>query len=267
MTGKFFPDEPQPVALSPSITFPGRSDWPDLARRTRQALNCCVRGLDMLSSSTEDEFILIAENLENFSIRAREISASAEGIALNVEDIVTLIQFHDITRQRFEKSSMSCRTMTENLAFADNGRCGNNIQKGTTPSASAEDLARFCLSEARAIADAKGEFVSAVATVVQKLEAIAGSVGKKTGNRLAAEIKTAAQGICIHKFAGVVADEVLSSLNEILEDIRQFVPSEAWGHITAGAGSARQADNDAARLQKGIFSKTEDRLGDNVELF
>jgi len=268
VTDKVSSDRRRSGAASPLRQVQEENGYTNTMQKARKALTICVRGLDMLSSSTEDEFILVGENLGDFSARAREMASPAEGVALHVEDIVTLIQFHDITRQQFQRSSRACRAMIDNLTSVDDDKCGSAAQEETAPSALAEDLVRFCLGQARAVEETREKFVSAVSSVVQKLEAIALEVGKKAGNRLAAEIEITFKGICIDRFAGVVADEVLSNLNDICEEAKQFVSSEALERMTTGAGPAVPPDeNDPASREKGILSKTENCLGDNVELF
>ncbi len=236
-------------------------------QKARQTLADCVRGLDMLSSSTEDEFILVGENLGDFSGRSRGKSSSSKGVALNVEDIVTLIQFHDITRQQFQRSSRACRAMIDKLTSADKGKC-LSAREDRARSALAEDLLRFCIDQSRIIAETREKFVSAVGSLVQKLEAIALEVRRKAGKKLAAEIEISFKGICIDKFAGAVADEVLSNLNDICANIGQLVSPDVLERIkTASGQSAFPPENGRGCSHKAISSKTVDGLGDNVELF
>jgi hypothetical protein len=222
----------------------------------------------MLSSSTEDEFLMIAEKLGHFGVRARSATASAENVALNISDIVALIQFHDITRQQFERSSRACRAMMQHLSCADDGKDGKTVAGETASLALAEDLARFCIYEAGAIEDTREQFVSAVVDLIGKFRAITEEVGRDAGEGLAAEIEAAVRGIRIHGFAHVVAKEVLSHLSDICAHVRQLVPAEAWERIAADDGPAgSRAGNNAAVIQKGIPPGTTNALGDNVELF
>jgi hypothetical protein len=268
MSENIFSNERHPGASLPLLAVQGNDMQGDILRTARQTLNHCVRGLDMLSSSTEDEFLLIAETLRDISTRMDGISASETSIAPHIEDIVTLIQFHDITRQHFEKSSKSCRIMIEQLSLADNKNCSDAVRRERDSSASAEDLARFCACEAVTVEDTREQFVSAVMSLIKRLEAIAEEVGQKEETELAAEIKKAVQGIRIHSFADAVSREVLSNLGRICESVRPSVSPETWERITADSCTATsRIEHPTAGVVTGNSRDPIDDLGDNVEFF
>ncbi len=267
MTGKFYPGRQGPGSIASCRSSTGTRAWPDIARSARQALHCCVRGLSMLSSSTEDEFIMIAETLEDVSRQTRKAPASAGGVELNVEDVVTLIQFHDITRQQFERSSAACRAMIKKLAAADSGR-PETAPGQKSGGASAEELARFCVCQAKAIEETRETFVASVTRLIRKIGLIADEIRKTAGNGADAGIETAVHGICVHKFVNIVAEEVLSALNDLRVEMRPFVPEEMWEKITVSSGRTETATGgETSGIGTDISSETGSSLGDNVQLF
>ena len=266
MTGTFHSDEQRPEAIPASLSLQGNMEWPVVVKNVRQALHCCVRGLGILSSSTEEEFMMIAGTLENASSHVKKAPASAGISVPNVEDVVTLIQFHDITRQQFERSSSACRVMIERLA-AEDGESAGAAGGKQSAAVSAEDLAGFCLHQARTIEETGGTFIAAVTRLIGKIGLIAGEIRKTAGDRAATEIEAAVHSICVHKFVHIVAEEVTSALRGLGEEIRPFLPAAAWEEIAASAGGAETHGDGAHAIRKDIPPEAENSLSDNVELF
>jgi methyl-accepting chemotaxis protein len=180
---------------------------------------------------------------------------SAE-ISRGIDNVVTSLQFHDITRQQFEESKTAFTTMVETLDEA-------NAAMESGPPADNETARRnifgvtvdFCGAQSASLRGAREQFTSALRKVNDSLFGIAADIG--TVLRLAGEISGAAAS----------ADGTfLSSIREALSSV-----SSALSTLSENAAVGRELSAAAEHVQKSVaemegFISEIDGIGEDIEL-
>ena len=105
---------------------------------------------------------------------AQDIADRSGAISRSTGEIVTSVQFHDITRQRFERVKMTLHQLREkSLSIADREVFGEGDGGGADTLAGAADL---CACEAMEVSSIRDEFVTAVEGIIDNLRNIAVNV-------------------------------------------------------------------------------------------
>ena len=100
---------------------------------------------------------------------AGRISLCSDEISQCIREIVTFIQFHDITRQQFEHSLTAFSRMAQIL---------ENASEEDDLSQTVGKLARFCVREGAPLHKTRSDFFAVVTTVIENLEVLSRSVKK-----------------------------------------------------------------------------------------
>jgi methyl-accepting chemotaxis protein len=99
------------------------------------------------------------------------ISESSEDVSINISEIVTSIQMHDITRQKFEHVNSAIDIIAEN--------CNENLDKDENDVIdNLYQIKDSCYLQAAQIQDANSEFCKSVLSIVESLKTVEASVTK-----------------------------------------------------------------------------------------
>lgn len=104
------------------------------------------------------------------SVRAEKISKSSVNVSRNISDIVTSIQFHDITRQQMEHVNEAITEAAEKTGINNSSSDFENNQE------SIEFIHDICELQSIQFSNSINEFVDAVTSIVENLKGVAGYV-------------------------------------------------------------------------------------------
>jgi methyl-accepting chemotaxis protein len=183
-------------------------------------------------------------------VAAESISKEAELLAKNIGEIVSSIQFHDITRQQIEhvKEALDAGASTLAEIGADGGA---SLEDHSVKKAILWTRA-LCRLQERHLDDAVGKFTEAVKSIVESLVAVAGNVS----------------GVCdrVEHLTGRGSDSLSSSLSSICDDLSTV--AGFLGEIKAGIKELSGAVGDLGRTAADMTQFVEDieEIGSEIEL-
>jgi hypothetical protein len=151
---------------------------------------------------------------------AAGISADVEMLARNMGEVVSSVQFHDITRQQIEHVKEALDTGAATLASARSG--GSGSQNGSTMKNTVLGTRALCRLQKHQMEEATATFSTAVQTIVESLEAV---VENTTSICDRVERLAGARGESSSTSLSTIEDDlslVVDFLNEIKAGIREL---------------------------------------------
>jgi methyl-accepting chemotaxis protein len=106
---------------------------------------------------------------------ANGISSTSDEMSKSIWDIVTSVQFHDITRQQFEHSKRRLDAILKGIGKTLDGTDTLPEDSGRGMEEIFRDIDRFCISEPSQLRHTRAEFTNAIKNVMRNL----GSVSEK----------------------------------------------------------------------------------------
>jgi methyl-accepting chemotaxis protein len=196
--------------------------------------------------STMSDIGSLKEKYSRSASSALEISSCSGEISQCIREIVTFIQFHDITRQQFELS----RKAFVEMAVVLEGSSGEDALPQT-----AANLAEFCLREGAPLYNTRSDFISIVMTVIENLKALSESV-----NNLLREVRL------LVSEGSSMTGSFLKTIDESLSSVNLTVSAFSAGGIVKGELSDATAVvvNTLGKITG--FIQAIEYIGDEIEL-
>jgi methyl-accepting chemotaxis protein len=195
----------------------------------------------------------LLEKRQFSSSAANKISACYEDISRSIGQIVTSIQFHDITRQRFEHVEKALKDIVPLLDFLDNE---NNKDAEHTESHGADstliEIDGICEIQSVQLRSAKEQLEYAVSTIVQNLRETAQSIAGMSEDTRGLAGATDESG---QSFLSEV-ENGLSSITAVLSEY-----TEVNRRLSIAMHSVA-----ATILNMSVFVKEIDRIGGHIKL-
>jgi methyl-accepting chemotaxis protein len=177
---------------------------------------------------------------------ADQISSCSDEISQCIREIVTFIQFHDITRQQFESSLTAFNKMAAML---------ENISEEDDLSRTVGKLARFCVQEGATLHKTRSDFFAVVTTVIENLEVLSKSVKKLLEEvNLLVSSGSSAEG----SFLATIED----SLSSVTLTISAFLES---GMVKGELSGATTVVADTIAEMSGFIQEIEN-IGEEIDL-
>ncbi|MFZ2198141.1 MAG: methyl-accepting chemotaxis protein, partial [Thermodesulfovibrionales bacterium] len=189
--------------------------------------------------SLKDKYGLSADSAAQISLFSAEISQC-------IREIVTFIQFHDITRQQFECSLSAFSKMAEML---------ESVSEEDDPSRTVVQLARFCVQEGAPLHKTRSDFFSVVMTVIENLEVLSKSMKKLLGET---KLLVSAGGPTEDSFLVTIED----SLSSVTLTISTFLES---GMVKGELSGATTVVVDTLAEMSGFIHEIEN-IGEEIDL-
>jgi methyl-accepting chemotaxis protein len=200
---------------------------------------------DIIKSTTSN-ILHLKEKYAHAAKSAEDISRRSGEISQCIQEIVVVIQFHDIMRQRFEHARAAFGSMAEILEAVS----GREDLSGI-----ADDLLMFCVHEGAPLYRTREDFVSAVLSVIDNLKILSSSV-----NSLLEEVKS-----LVHagsSMEGSFLDTIDRSLSEVNSTVNAFYA----GGMTKGELSAATSVVVDTLAEISRFIRAIEYIGDEIEL-
>jgi methyl-accepting chemotaxis protein len=177
---------------------------------------------------------------------ARVISSHSQEISQSIQEIVVVIQFHDIMRQQFEHSRN---------AFIRIARLLEEAHGRDDLSQTASDLLRFCVHEGAPLCRTRENFVTTVLSVIENLKVLSASV-----NRLLDEVKL------LLSVGSSTEGSFLETSDVSLASVHSSVTAFSASGMVKGelSGATTVVVNTLAEISG--FIKAIEYIGDEIEL-
>jgi methyl-accepting chemotaxis protein len=177
---------------------------------------------------------------------ARVISSHSQEISQSIQEIVVVIQFHDIMRQQFEHSRN---------AFIRIARLLEEAHGRDDLSQTASDLLRFCVHEGAPLCRTRENFVTTVLSVIENLKVLSASV-----NRLLDEVKL------LLNVGSSTEGSFLETSDVSLASVHSSVTAFSASGMVKGelSGATTVVVNTLAEISG--FIKAIEYIGDEIEL-
>jgi hypothetical protein len=191
---------------------------------------------------------LTAKNAQA-AVTAREIQAQSEAASRRIGEMVTGMQFHDITRQRIEHVHEAIRNLIQTMETRD----GSNIESRLNPiSVKAEVVYRTLDLQAGQLTETQSEAVEAVETILENLGGLALNMDEMAHQT--------------RNLVNFTNSNSLSFLQDIENGIRRVVSSlmensKSSKRIAEAIHSVTDMVNEMGRFIKDI-----DEIGSEIEL-
>jgi methyl-accepting chemotaxis protein len=195
---------------------------------------------------TISNIALLSEKYGLSAVTAKKISSASEEISQCILEIVTFIQFHDIMRQRFEKSMIAFNAMAAEISETSGG--DELLLKAAA-------LADFCFQEGAPLQNTRADFIAVVKNLVENLDFL--SVNVRNLLRNSSSLVSAGNSI-----EGSFLSMIEESLNSVTLSISEISES---GMVKGELSAAIAAAADMLRELEGFIEEIDD-IGDEIEL-
>ena len=188
----------------------------------------------------------LKEKYDRSAGSAGQISLCSDEISQCIREIVTFIQFHDITRQQFEGSLSAFSKMVEML---------ENLSGEDDLAPTVRNLARFCVEKGAPLHKTCSEFFSVVMTVIENLEVLSRSV-----KRLLGEVKLLVSA------GSSMEGSFLAAIDESLSSVTFTISTFSESGMVKGelSGATTVVVNTLAEMS-GFIQEIE-YIGDEIDL-
>ncbi len=210
------------------------------------------KGASVIRATLSGINSLIAEDRVSRSA-SHDITVAAGDISQNIGNVVTLQQFHDITRQQFEGSRNALAGMFSTLQRS--AAPGGSIFDGESGRPDLlQELVRCCLQQSGSLSHTRDEFIFAVNNIISNLGNIALSVREMHKKTVQVVRPDGDSGSFIaeleHTLSSVMS--TLTAFSEIIAARKELAAAVAYLDKTTGEMS-------------GFIREIED-IGDDVEI-
>lgn len=196
--------------------------------------------------STRTNIDFLNEKYGLSAASAAGISVCAAEISKCIREIVTFIQFHDITRQQFESSLNVFRKMSGSLEKA--------VEEDEL-SGRLKSLSEFCVREGAPLQLIRKDFISMVSSVIENFKVLSQSV-----NKLLSEVSMLVSAE--NEAAGSFLESIEESLSSVASTVATFSES---GMVKGELSEATAVVTRVLDKMSGFVRDIED-IGDGIEL-
>jgi methyl-accepting chemotaxis protein len=190
---------------------------------------------DAILNNTKLALEAFEDKYNQCSLQVGRISQSANSVSKNISEVVTLIQFHDITRQQMEHVHEALESISEQVNY--------ETRQGTGDGVSNEKLGKIrdiCELQSDQLANSSNEFVGAVENIVSRIKDVGDNVndifsdivnllgdeGDSKGASLGKvneELSTILASMNRNNEIGLSLANSIKSIVEIVEDLSEYV--------------------------------------------